>query len=80
TEEDIWAISAVSPTTAWYSGDLGTIGYTTDGGSTWQTVGVQVEFFGQKKDLTRPINGISALGSKAWAVTDYGRVLYFELQ
>ena len=80
TEEDIWAISAVSPTTAWYSGDLGTIGYTTDGGATWQTVGVQVEFFGQKKDLTRPINGISAVGSKAWAVTDYGRVLYFELQ
>ena len=79
TEEDIFSIAVGDSGHMWLSGDYGTIGYSTDMGQTWVLVGVQVEIFGSMKDLIRPVTGVAAIGNRAWAVTNAGRVLHFML-
>ncbi|MDA1191237.1 MAG: YCF48-related protein [Candidatus Poribacteria bacterium] len=80
TEEDLWAISAASPTTAWATGYYGIIGYTTDGGKNWKLVSVNVDMFGKQKPLVQRVKGVVAKGNKAWAMDDFGRVIYLALQ
>ncbi len=80
TEEDLWAVAAGGPQTVWISGDQGVVGYSKDGGASWTLVGLQLTVFGTTKDLTKPMRGLVADGSKAWAMTEWGRVYYLELQ
>ena len=76
-QEDLKDIAAGGPEIAWYSGEGGAIGYTADGGKTWNPVEVSVEFFGEQKPLRRTVSGVAAFQKKAWAMTDYGRVIHF---
>ena len=79
-EEDLKDVAAADDKTAWFSGDYGTIGYTVDGGKTWSLIEVKVEYFGKESTLKRPVAGVAAFKKKAWAMTDYGRVIHFQLQ
>lgn len=80
TEEDLWSVAAGGPQTVWISGDQGVVGYSTDGGVSWTLVDLQMTVFGSTKSLTKPVRGLVALGNKAWAMTEWGRVYYLELQ
>lgn len=79
-DEDLKDVAAADDKTAWFSGDNGTIGYTVDGGKTWSLIEVKVEYFGKESPLKRTVAGIAAFKKKAWAMTDYGRVIHFQLQ
>lgn len=79
-EEDLKDVAAADDKTAWFSGDNGTIGYTADGGKTWSLIEVKVAIFGKESPLKRTVTGVAAFEKKAWAMTDYGRVYYFQLQ
>jgi len=80
TEEDLWDIDVGAPGTLWISGDQGVVGYSKDGGASWALVELQMTIFETTKKLTKPMRGVVADGSKAWAATEWGRVYYLELQ
>jgi len=77
SEEDLIGVEAGDDKNVWASGEYGAIAYTTNGGTKWNSVSVPVTIGGKSKPLTAKVSDIAAIKNEAWAMTDFGRVIYF---